>query len=70
MDRVQQYEVWAQSQDTGRWELLASFAEFEGARAVAQTRSSRVRVVRVIYEKSQIAESEVLVEVGNTREKP
>ena len=70
MDRVQQYEVWTQADDTGRWDLLASFTEFDAARAVATTRSHRIRLVRVIYEKGQIAESEILAEVCNTREKP
>ena len=70
MERVQQYEVWAQAQESGRWDLLASFSEFEAARAVAATRSNRIRLVRVIYEKGQIAESEILAEVGNIREKP
>ena len=67
---MEQYEVWTQAEENGHWDLLASFTEFDAARAVATTRSNRIRLVRVIYEKGQISESEILAEVGNIREKP
>lgn len=70
MGQLQQFEVWALSEDTGRWDLVASFAEFDAARAVASTRSSRVRLVHVTYRNGQVAGSDVLAEVGSTREKP
>lgn len=70
MEQLQQFEVWAQSGDTGKWDLVASFAEFDAARAVAATRPNRVRLVHVTYQNGQVAESQVLAEVGSTREKP
>jgi arginine/ornithine N-succinyltransferase beta subunit len=65
MPRSEQYEVWLQH--GGRWEFLASFLDFEIAKAMAGKRSSRVRLLLVTYEGNKKVGEEVLAEIGAVR---
>jgi hypothetical protein len=66
MTRWEQYEVWVENSD--KWEMLASFGDFEVASAMARSRSSRMRLVHAIYEEGKLISQDVLAEVGITRE--
>ncbi len=66
MARWEQYEVWALHGD--EWTLVSSFSELEVAAAVARARRERVRLLRVVFEDSERAEEQVLLEIGSTRE--
>jgi hypothetical protein len=56
--------------DRDRWDFVASFQDFEVAYAVAQNRSSRVRLLKVTYEGTALVAQEVIAEVGATRQEP
>ena len=68
MARIEQYEIWVLSGE--KWELTSAFRDFDVASAVARSRSTRVRLMRVIYEGGQVVEKHVLAEIGATREHP
>jgi hypothetical protein len=68
MARFEQFEVW--EFNDGRWQFIASFRDFDVAHVMAQRRSYRVRLMRVVYENGKAVEQEVLSEIGATREKP
>ena len=53
-----------------RWELVASFHDFDLANALASRRSSRVRLIHAVYDENTVVEKEVLMELGAPREKP
>jgi hypothetical protein len=65
MARWEQYEVWTLY--GGRWEMLASFGDFELAFAMARNRSSSMRLIHAIYENGKVVSSDILAEVGITR---
>src|SRR5215470_13540945 len=66
MARWEQFEVWVQKDN--RWEMIASFPDFEVASAVARNRPNRMRLVHVVYENSRMMEQDVLAELGTTRQ--
>ena len=68
MSDWQQYEIWAQKK--GQWGMVASFREFDVASAVLRNYTYRTRLVRVFYKDAEPVEKEVIVELGETREKP
>jgi len=68
MARLEQYEIWVL--DEGKWQMIASFREFDIASAMARNRSSRMRLIRSVYENGQPVEQQVLAELGATREEP
>ncbi len=65
MARFEQYEVW--EFNTGRWELIAAFRDFDIASVLAHRRSYRVRLMRVIYENGEPVQQDILTEIGATR---
>jgi hypothetical protein len=66
--RWEQFEVWRL---TGtRWEMVASFPDFDLANAVARKRGSQVRLIHAVYDNSTMVEQEVLMELGAQREQP
>jgi len=70
MDRFEQFEIWATRPDSAsRWEMVAAFADFEVASAVASRRGRRVRLVHSIYEEGKLVKQEVLAEVGDTSQR-
>lgn len=66
MARWEQYEIWIH--DRGKWDLIASFNDFEVASAVARNHASRMRLVHAIYEDHKLVSQDVLAELGITRE--
>ncbi len=68
MPRIEQYEIWALSDD--KWVLTSAFRDFDVASAVARARVARVRLMRVVYEEGQVVEKQVIAEIGSTREHP
>ncbi len=68
MLRIEQYEIWALSED--KWVLTSAFRDFDVASAVARSRAARVRLMRVVYEEGQVVEKQVIAEIGATREQP
>jgi hypothetical protein len=51
----------------GRWEMLAAFRDFDVANALAQSRKSRVRVIRAEFTDGKQVSADVLAEIGATR---
>ena len=68
MSQWEQFEVWRLN--GVRWELVASFPEFDLANAVARKRGSGVRLIHAVYDEGQLIEKEVLMELGEQRETP
>jgi hypothetical protein len=68
MARWEQYEIWVQN--GVKWEMLASFPDFEVASAVARNRSSKMRLMLVTYEDSTVVSKDVIAELGATRIEP
>ena len=65
MARWEQFEVWTQTGD--KWEMLASFHDFELASAMARNRSSKMRLIHAVYENGKVVERDILAELGATR---
>jgi hypothetical protein len=70
MARWEQFEVWARAGD--RWELVAAFADFQVAQAVAHNRHTGVRLVHAVIEDGKEVQRDTLAEIGGaaTREHP
>ena len=67
MSRIEQYEVWTLNGD--KWELASVFRDFDVASAVARSRSTRVRLMYVVYD-GPVVQKQVIAEIGATREHP
>jgi hypothetical protein len=68
MARWDQYEIYTLVGE--RWDLVASFAEFDVASAVARTRNSRMRLVHAVFQDGAPIERTTIMELGSTREAP
>jgi hypothetical protein len=68
MARWEQYEIWVQNGE--KWEMLASFLDFEVASAVARNRSSKMKLMLATYEDSTVVTKDVIAELGATRTEP
>ena len=66
MAKWKQYELWVQTADN-KWEIVGLFATTDLATAVANARSSRARLIEVLYDGSRMLGQEIIVEIGNTR---
>ena len=66
MARWEQYEVWIHNH--GKWELIASFSDFEMASAVARNHVSRMRLIHAVYEDRKLVSQDLLAELGMTRD--
>ncbi len=64
--RTEHYEILVENR--GRWELVGWFAQFEVASAVFRNRTYRQRLVHKVVESGEVTFSEVLAEIGRTRE--
>lgn len=62
----EQYEVWVKNKE--RWDLVATFRDFDAASAVFRNRTYRQRLLMAVYENGQLVRQDVLAEVGRTRE--
>jgi len=65
MARWEQYEIWVQN--GARWEMLGFFRDFEVAKAMASRHSSRMRLIRAVYQDGKIVEQDILAELGTPR---
>jgi hypothetical protein len=68
MARWEQYEIWVQN--GAKWEMIASFQDFEVASAMARNRSSNMRLMLATYEGGTVVAKDVLAELGTTRTEP
>lgn len=66
MAKWKQYEIWVQTADN-KWEIIGIFPTTELATAVANARSSRARLIEVLYDGSKMLGQEIIAELGNTR---
>jgi hypothetical protein len=66
MAKWKQYELWAQTSEN-KWEIVGLFPSTELATAVANARSSRSRLIEVLYDGSKMLGQEIIAEIGNTR---
>ena len=62
----EQYEVWVKNKE--RWDLVATFRDFDAASAVFRNRTYRQRLLMSVYENGKLVRQDVLAEVGRTRE--
>ena len=60
--RHEYFEVWVRSGE--KWELMASFREFEVAQAVAHGRHTGVRLVHAVSEEGKPVQRDTLAEIG------
>jgi len=68
MARWEQYEIWVQN--GVKWEMLASFQDFELASVVARNRSSKMKLMLATYEDGTVVAKDVIAELGTTRAEP
>ena len=68
MARFQQFEVWRMTD--GKWQLIASFDDFDIAHAVATNHRDHIRLLRVTYDGDTAVEQEVIAEIGAIRNGP
>jgi hypothetical protein len=66
MAKWKQYELWVQA-GNNKWEIVGLFPNTELATAVANARSSRSRLIEVLYDGSKMLGQEIIAEIGNTR---
>jgi len=66
MAKWKQYELWVQT-GGNKWEIVGLFPTTELAAAVANARSSRARLIEVLYDGSKMLGQEIIVEIGATR---
>jgi hypothetical protein len=64
----EQYEIWGLNGE--KWEMQASFHDFDVASAVARARGARVRLIHAVYEEDRRVKEDLLAELGATREHP
>jgi hypothetical protein len=65
MARWEQFEVWVLH--GARWNMVASFNDFELASTVSRNRSERMRLIHTVYENGKVVEQDILAELGTVR---
>jgi 1,2-phenylacetyl-CoA epoxidase PaaB subunit len=68
MEQWEQYEIWAPGSSESRWQLVAAFHDFDIASAVAKARGSHVRLIHAKYVDGKLAEQQVILDLGKTRQ--
>jgi hypothetical protein len=66
MAKWKQYELWVQTAQN-KWEIVGLFPSPELATAVANARTSRTRLIEVLYDGTKMMGQEIIAELGNTR---
>jgi hypothetical protein len=66
MARWEQFEIYQQKGE--KWELLGAFSDLELAKTMARNRSSRMRLVRTVYDDTKQIELDVIADLGATRD--
>jgi uncharacterized DUF497 family protein len=68
MERWEQYEIWAPASGESRWHFVAAFHDFDIASAVAKARGTHVRLIHAKYVDGKLAEQQVILDLGKTRQ--
>jgi len=68
MERWEQYEIWAPASGESRWQFVAAFHDFDIASAVAKKRGTHVRLIQAKYVDGKLAEQQVILDLGKTRQ--
>lgn len=66
MAKWKQYELWVQAAEN-KWEIVGIFPTTELATTIANARSTRTRLIEVLYDGSKMLGQEIIAELGNTR---
>lgn len=69
MTKWRQYELWAQTAEN-KWEMVGVFPTPELPTAMANARSTRSRLIEVLYEDTKLLGQEVIAELGANRREP
>lgn len=67
MAKWKQYELWVLAGEN-KWELAGVFPTTELPTAMAGARTTRARLIEVLYEGSKLLAQEVVAEIGVGRE--
>jgi len=67
MKSNEQFEIWVLQDHDTHWSMLAAFADFDVANALARSRKNRFRLVRTEFAAGHQIAADVLAEVGATR---
>lgn len=62
----EQFEVY--QQDGDKWRLLGAFPDLDIAKAMARTRSTRMRLVRTVYDECSQIEQDVIADLAAVHE--
>ena len=66
MARWEQFEVYQKNGE--KWELLGAFADLDVANAMARNRSTRMKLVRAVYDDDKRIEQDIIADLGATRD--
>lgn len=66
MAKWKNYELWVQTGES-KWEMIGMFPNSDLPTAVAKARSSRSRLIEVLYDGSKLLGQEVIAEIGMDR---
>lgn len=69
MTKWRQYELWVQV-DENKWEMVGVFPTPDLPTAMANARSTRSRLIEVVYEGTKLLGQEVIAELGANRREP
>jgi hypothetical protein len=69
MAKWKQYELWVQTGES-KWEMVGVFPTTELATVVANSRTTRSRLIEVLYDGSKLLGQEVVAELGAGRREP
>lgn len=69
MAKWKQYELWVQTGEN-KWEMVGVFPTPDLPTAVANARSTRARLIEVLYDGSKLLGQEVIAELGSSRKEP
>lgn len=69
MAKWKQYELWMQTGEN-KWEIVGTFPTPELPTVMANSRSTRSRLIEVLYDGSKLLGQEVIAELGTGRKEP
>ncbi|MGH9570647.1 MAG: hypothetical protein ACRD4F_13455 [Candidatus Angelobacter sp.] len=69
MAKWKQYELWVQTGEN-KWEMSGVFPSPDLPTAIANARSTRCRLIEVLYDGSKLLGQEVIAELGTNRREP
>jgi hypothetical protein len=69
MAKWRQYELWVQTAEN-KWEMVGVFPTPDLPTAIASARSTRSRLIEVLYDGTKLLGQEVIAELGANRREP